>query len=136
VTVERLRDQLASERPPFECVLAERDGVPVGFALFFPTYSTWEGRPGIYLEDLYVVEEERGRGTGQALIRRVAEHAVERECGRLELAVLDWNAPAIGFYERHGGIPMSDWIVYRFAGEALRELGGDGADAEGELRAS
>jgi GNAT superfamily N-acetyltransferase len=124
VTPEILREQLAAERPPFECVLAVRDGEALGFALFFESYSTWTGRPGIYLEDLYVVESERGNGTGRALLRRLAEIAVERGCGRLELAALDWNEPAIGFYRRHGAEPMDEWTVYRFAGEALRRLRG------------
>jgi GNAT superfamily N-acetyltransferase len=123
-TPSTLREQLAAERPPFECLLAERDGEALGFALFFQSYSTWTGRPGIYLEDLYVVEAERGNGTGRALLQRLAEIAVERGCGRLELAALDWNEPAIGFYRRHGAQPMSEWTVFRFAGDALRRLGG------------
>jgi GNAT superfamily N-acetyltransferase len=119
-----LRDQLAAERPPFECLLAEEEGRAVGFALFFPTFSTWEGRPGLYLEDLFVREEARGSGVGRALLARLAQIAVGRGYGRLELAALDWNTPAIGFYERLGGTAMDDWTVFRFTGEALERLAG------------
>jgi GNAT superfamily N-acetyltransferase len=121
-TPESLRAQLAAERPPFECLLAEEDGRPVGFALFFPTFSTWEGRPGLYLEDLFVREEARGSGVGRALLAALARLAVERGYGRLELAALDWNTPAVGFYERLGGKAMDDWTVFRFAGESLERL--------------
>jgi GNAT superfamily N-acetyltransferase len=121
-TPESLRAQLAAERPPFECLLAEEDGRAVGFALFFPTFSTWEGRPGLYLEDLFVREEARGSGVGRALLVALARLAVERGYGRLELAALDWNTPALGFYERLGGRAMDDWTVFRFAGESLERL--------------
>jgi GNAT superfamily N-acetyltransferase len=121
-TPDSLRAQLESERPPFECLLAEEDGRAVGFALFFPTFSTWEGRPGLYLEDLFVLEEARGSGIGRALLAALARIAVERGYGRLELAALDWNAPAIGFYERLGGKAMDEWTVFRFAGDALQRL--------------
>jgi GNAT superfamily N-acetyltransferase len=124
-TPESLRAQLGAERPPFECLLAEEGGRAVGFALFFPTFSTWEGRPGLYLEDLFVLEEARGSGVGRALLGALARIAVERGYGRLELAALDWNAPAIGFYERLGGRAMDDWRVFRFAGEALERLGAE-----------
>jgi GNAT superfamily N-acetyltransferase len=122
-TPASLRAQLAAERPPFECLLAEEDGRAVGFALFFPTYSTWEGRPGLYLEDLFVREEARGVGVGKALLAACARLAVERGYGRLELAALDWNTPAIGFYASLGGRAMDDWTVFRFDGEALARLG-------------
>ena len=127
-TPASLRAQLAAERPPFECLLAEDgDGRAVGFALFFPTFSTWEGRPGLYLEDLFVLEEARGEGVGRALLAALAGIAVEREYGRLELAALDWNAPAIGFYELLGGKAMDEWTVFRFTGEALERLAADAA---------
>ena len=123
-TPESLRAQLAADAPPFECLLAEENGRAVGFALFFPTFSTWEGRPGLYLEDLFVREEARGSGTGRALLTELARIAVERGYGRLELAALDWNEPAIAFYERLGGKAMDEWTVFRFSGDALARLGG------------
>jgi GNAT superfamily N-acetyltransferase len=118
-TLERF---LFGDRPYAETLIAERDGRPAGFALFFHNFSTFLGRPGIYLEDLFVRPEERGRGIGKALLRRLAQVALDRDCGRLEWAVLDWNRPAIGFYERLGARPNSDWTTYRLAGEALSEL--------------
>jgi GNAT superfamily N-acetyltransferase len=121
-TEESLAAQLASGRPPFEALVAERDGRAVGFALFFQSYSTWEGRPGLYLEDLFVEEEHRGDGIGRSLLAAVARVAVERGYGRLELAALDWNTPATGFYRAHGGEAMDEWTVYRFSGDALVEL--------------
>jgi GNAT superfamily N-acetyltransferase len=125
VTPAVLRAQLASPRPPFECLIAERDGVAVGFALFFPTYSTWRGTPGIHLEDLFVVEAHRRRGVGRALVRRLAALARERGCARLELAVLDWNAPAIAFYRALGAEPLAEWTLFRVDGPALEALGRD-----------
>jgi len=123
VTVEALRDQLAAARPPFECLLAEDDdGVAVGFALYFHNYSTWRGRPGLYLEDLFVEPRCRGRGIGKQLLARLAQIAVERGCARMEWAVLDWNTPAIEFYERLGARPMSEWTIFRLADAALRGL--------------
>jgi GNAT superfamily N-acetyltransferase len=113
-TPDSLRIQLAAPNPPFECLLAEEDGRAVGFALFFPTYSTWEGRPGLYLEDLFVREEARGSGIGKALLAACAQIAVERDYGRFELAVLDWNTPSIGFYESLGGRIHEGWHVVRF----------------------
>lgn len=120
VTLDTLREQLASARPPFECVIAELAGEPVGFALFFANYSTWRGRAGLYLEDLYVTPEARGSGVGKALLRHLAALAVARGCVRMEWSVLDWNAPAIGFYDSIGASPMSQWTVYRLADGALR----------------
>lgn len=102
--------------------MAERDGETIGFALVFQTYSTWEGRPGLYLEDLFVEERERGAGTGRALLAAVARLAVERGCGRLELAALDWNTPATGFYRSLGAEAMDEWTVYRFSGDTLADL--------------
>jgi len=120
---EVLRAQLASAKPPFECLLAELEGEPCGFALFFQSYSTWRGRPGIYLEDLFVSDARRGRGVGKALFSEVARIAVARGCARLEWAVLDWNQPAIDFYRALGATPMREWTVFRLTGEALEGLG-------------
>jgi GNAT superfamily N-acetyltransferase len=109
--------------PAAEVLLAEEDGRTVGFALFFRSYSTFLARPGLYLEDLFVEPAWRGRGIGKALLQAVARLAVARGCGRLEWSVLDWNAPAIGFYASLGARPMDDWTVFRLTGEALRRLG-------------
>lgn len=123
-TPERLRAQLSEARPPFECLIAELAGEPCGFALFFHSYSTWRGRPGIYLEDLFVPPEQRGRGVGFALLQRLAQLTIERGCARLEWAVLDWNQPAIDFYERLDAFPMDGWTVYRLTREPLEQLAG------------
>jgi GNAT superfamily N-acetyltransferase len=106
-----------------ETLIAEEAGKPIGFALFFHNFSTFLALPGIYVEDLFVVPERRGNGIGRALLKELARIAVERGCGRLEWSVLDWNRDAIGFYERLGAKPNSEWTVYRLAGEALAELG-------------
>jgi GNAT superfamily N-acetyltransferase len=108
-------------RPVFEVLLAELAGEAVGYALFFPTWSTWEGRAGLYVEDLYVKEGARRLGCGRQLLAAVAALAVERGCARLELSVLDWN-PARGFYERMGMTPLGDWLRCRASGEALASL--------------
>ena len=115
---------LFGERPYAETLIAEEDGEPVGFALFFHTFSTFLGQPGLYLEDLFVVPERRGGGTGRALLQRLAKVAVDRGCGRLEWAVLNWNQDAIRFYERLGAKPNSEWTVYRLTGEPLHALAG------------
>ena len=125
MTEERLSHTLFGERPYAETLIAEDGGEPVGFALFFHNYSTFLAQPGIYLEDLFVVPEKRGRGVGRALLERLAQIAVERKCGRLEWAVLDWNQDAIGFYERLGAKANADWTVYRLTGEPLRALAGE-----------
>ncbi len=122
-TEAALAQTLFGDRPAAEVLLAEEDGRAVGFALFFQNYSTFLARPGLYLEDLFVEPEVRGRGIGKALLQAVARLAVERGCGRFEWAVLDWNAPAIGFYESLGARPMNDWTVMRVTGEALKRLG-------------
>ncbi len=124
MTEELLAASLFGKRPYAEVLLAEDDGRAVGFALFFHNFSTFLGRPGIYLEDLFVLPEQRGLGVGRMLLVRLARLAVERGCGRLEWAVLDWNRDAIGFYERLGARPNSDWTVYRLTGEALTGLAG------------
>lgn len=107
-----------------EVIFAVEDGIKVGFALFFHNFSTFLGRAGIYLEDLYVKPEYRGKGYGKALLTQLGRIAVERGCGRLEWWCLDWNKPSIDFYRSMGAEPMSDWTVYRIAGETLRKLGG------------
>lgn len=109
-------------RAAADVVIGELDGRPEGFALFFPTFSTFLARPGLYLEDLYVRPGARGRGLGAALLAHLAALAVERGCGRLEWAVLDWNEPAIGFYRRLGAEAMNEWTVYRVSGGALGAL--------------
>ena len=119
-TDDLLRDGFGAQ-PKFEVLIAERVGKPVGLALFFPTYSTWEGRAGIHLEDIFVVEEERGSGVGQQLLTRLAALAVERGCARLELSVLHWN-PAREFYHRLGLHHIEEWLPYRISGEALKRL--------------
>jgi GNAT superfamily N-acetyltransferase len=123
MTEERLAESLFGQHRYAETLLAEDDGTPVGFALFFHNFSTFLGLPGVYLEDLFVIPEHRGRGVGRALLRDLARLAVERGCGRLEWSVLDWNRDAIGFYERLGARPNSEWTVYRLTGEALTSLG-------------
>jgi GNAT superfamily N-acetyltransferase len=117
-----LAETLFGEVPRAEVLIAEQDGVPAGFALFFHNYSTFLGKPGIYLEDLFVRPEARHHGIGRALLARLAEIAVRRGCSRLEWAVLDWNGDAIGFYRKLGATPMDDWTTYRLAGEALAAL--------------
>jgi GNAT superfamily N-acetyltransferase len=119
-----LRESLFGGRRYAEVLISEHDGAPAGFALFFHNFSTFLGKPGIYLEDLYVRPEFRGAGLGCALLSRLARLAVERGCGRLEWWVLDWNEPSIGFYKKIGAVPMDDWTVYRLTGEALEELAG------------
>jgi GNAT superfamily N-acetyltransferase len=123
MTEERLAANLFGQHRYAETLLAEDDGEPVGFALFFHNFSTFLGLPGVYLEDLFVIPEQRGRGIGRALLKELARLAVERGCGRLEWSVLDWNSDAIGFYERLGARPNSEWTVYRLMGEALTSLG-------------
>ena len=118
-----LAKNLFGPRRYAETLIAEEGGSPVGFALFFHNFSTFLAKPGIYLEDLFVVPEQRGHGIGRALLQRLAQIALERDCGRLEWAVLDWNRDAIGFYERLGAKPNSEWTVYRLTGEALTSLG-------------
>jgi GNAT superfamily N-acetyltransferase len=125
-TPDDLRRQLASERPPFECLLAEVDGEACGFALFFSSYSTWRGRAGIYLEDLYVPPALRGRGVGKRLLAELAALAVARGCARLEWAVLDWNEPAIGLYRQLGATPQNEWTTYRLTDGPLERLAAQG----------
>ncbi len=123
-TEEILRETLFGKRQYVEVLIARYDDVPSGFALFFHNYSTFLARPGIYLEDLFVLPEMRGKGIGKALLARLAKLSLERNCRRLEWSVLDWNEPAIGFYKKLGAEPMSDWTVFRLMGEALERLAG------------
>jgi GNAT superfamily N-acetyltransferase len=119
-----LAHQLAEERPPFECLLAYIDGEPAGFALFFHNYSTWRGKRGIWLEDLFVLPAARRHGVGKALLRRVAGLAVSRGCGRLEWSVLDWNEPAIDFYRTIGAAILPEWKLCRMSGAPIETLAG------------
>ena len=118
-----LGEKLFGSHPYAEVVIGELDGAAQGFALFFHNFSTFEGRPGIYLEDLFVREAARGSGLGQALLAHLAALAVARDCARLEWSVLDWNAPAIGFYQKLGAQAMDDWTIMRLDGAALTGLG-------------
>ncbi len=122
-TEELLRESLFGERAKAEVIIAyDRDERAVGLALFFHNFSTFLGRPGIYLEDLYVQPHARGKGIGRALLVHLARLAQERRCGRLEWAVLDWNEPAIRFYKKLGAVPMNEWTVFRATGESLDKL--------------
>ena len=123
-TPETLRETLFGAAPQAEVVLAELDGTVAGFALFFHNYSTWRARRGLYLEDLFVRPEHRGRGVGAALLCYLARVAVERDCARMEWSVLDWNEPALGFYRALGAKPMDEWTVQRLDGEALAAVAG------------
>ena len=120
VATEALLREWIFEKKKAEVLLAAVDGEDVGFALFFHNFSTFLGRAGIYLEDLFVKPEQRGKGYGGALLRRLAQIAVERGCGRLEWSCLDWNAPSIAFYKSMGAAPMDEWTVYRLTGETLQ----------------
>ncbi len=124
-TEDRLRQSLFGEHPAAEVLIAESEGAPAGFALFCHTYSTFLSRRGVWLEDLFVRPEQRGRGIGRALLARLAAVAVERDCGRLEWAVLDWNESAIGFYRGLGAEPLDDWTTFRVTGAALERLAAD-----------
>ena len=123
-TEDGLRATLFGPRPYAECVIARWNGEPAGFALFFHNYSTFLARPGVYLEDLFVKPELRGKGVGRALLQYLAKVAVDRGCGRLEWSVLDWNEPAIGFYKSLGAEPLEEWTIFRLKGEALARLSG------------
>jgi GNAT superfamily N-acetyltransferase len=123
-TEAMLTDALFGARPAAEAVIAEAENRPAGFALFFHNFSTWTGRRGVYLEDLYVTPEARGRGAGKALLRHLAGIAIDRGCARFEWAVLDWNVDAIAFYRSIGAVGMEEWTGQRVTGEALRRLAG------------
>jgi GNAT superfamily N-acetyltransferase len=120
VTEAVLHSQLSAANPPFQCLIAELESTPAGFALFFSSYSTWLGKPGLWLEDLFVLPEVRRRGVGGALLRRLGELAAERGCGRLEWSVLDWNQPALDFYASLGARLLGEWRICRVEGAALQ----------------
>jgi len=118
-SVADIEQSLFGEGSTVHSLICERDGRAIGFAVYFYSYSTWLGRNGIYLEDLYITPEQRGGGAGRDLLRHIAREAVEHRCGRLEWSVLDWNAPAIGFYESLGAQAQDEWVRYRLDGEKL-----------------
>ena len=124
-TEEQLRKNLFGPQPTAEVLLGEEAGVPVCFALFFHNFSTWMGRRGLYLEDLFVKPTVRGRGYGRALLVRLARIARERECGRMEWVVLDWNEPAIQFYRKLGAQPNDDWTTFRLTMDGISQLAGE-----------
>jgi GNAT superfamily N-acetyltransferase len=118
-SVADIERSLFDEGSTVHSLICERDGQAIGFAVYFYSYSTWLGRNGIYLEDLYVTPEQRGDGAGRTLLRHIAREAVENGCGRLEWSVLDWNEPAIGFYQSLGAEALDEWVKYRLDGEKL-----------------
>ena len=122
VATEARLEEWRFDKEKAEVLIAREGETPVGFALYFHNFSTFLGRAGIYLEDLFVLEEYRGRGYGKALLRRLAQIALERGCGRLEWCCLDWNQPSIDFYRSLGAVPMSDWTIYRLTGETLNNM--------------
>jgi GNAT superfamily N-acetyltransferase len=121
-TPDRFRTHLFGSRPVAEAILAEVAGDAIGFAVFFPTFSTFRGQPGLYLEDLFVRPDHRGKGIGRSLLATVARRAVECGCGQVNWIVLEWNKPAIGFYRAAGAEPIEEWLGYRIAGEPLVSL--------------
>lgn len=123
-TEAMLETALFGATPAAEALIAERDGNGIGFALFFHTFSTWTGRRGVWLEDLYVTPDARGSGAGAALLKTLAQIAIDRDCPRLEWTVLDWNTPAIEFYRAKGAKPQDEWTTQRVTGDALRVLAG------------
>lgn len=123
VATEELMEEWIFDKQKAEVIIGEEDGKPVGMALFFHNFSTFLGRAGIYLEDLFVRPEYRGRGYGKALLQKLAQIAVERGCGRLEWWCLDWNEPSIKFYKSLGAEPMEEWTTYRITGKTLQEFG-------------
>jgi GNAT superfamily N-acetyltransferase len=121
-TVETIESSIFDETSVTRALVCEQDGVPVGMAIWFFSYSTWQARNGLYLEDLYVTPAARGLGAGKALLKRLAQIAIDNDCGRFEWSVLDWNEPAIRVYEAIGAEPMNEWIRYRLSGETLKSF--------------
>ena len=126
-TPEEIRETLFASGSKTEALICEVAGKAVGYAVFFTSYSTWLGRNGIYMEDLYVTPDYRGIGAGKALLKTIAQYAVQRQCGRLEWSVLDWNQPAIDFYLSIGAQPQDEWVRYRLTGDARRRPAGRGS---------
>lgn len=114
-----IESSIFSAESPAKALICESNGVPIGFAVYFYNYSTWQGKKGLYLEDLYISPKHRGLGAGKLLLRHLAQLAVEEGCGRFEWSVLDWNQPAIDFYQSVGAKPQSEWVKYRLAGDDL-----------------
>lgn len=123
-TEQDIEHSLFGEEATAHCVICEQNGHAVGFAVYFYNYSTWQGKNGLYLEDLYVSPEYRGQGAGKQLLQYLAKHAVSHHCGRFEWSVLDWNTPAIEFYESLGAKPKTEWVGYRLDGDALHRFAG------------
>jgi GNAT superfamily N-acetyltransferase len=121
-TPEHVRRTLFCANPSVFGLICEVDDQPIGFAIYFFNYSTWQGQHGLYLEDLYVTPDARGHGAGKALLQHLAQIAVDRNCGRFEWSVLDWNTPSIAFYDGLGALPQNEWIRYRMTGQALQAL--------------
>jgi GNAT superfamily N-acetyltransferase len=126
-SVEDIRRTLFAENAPSRALICLKDDRPIGYAVYFYSYSTWLGRNGIYLEDLYITPDQRGSGAGRRLLREIAREARANDCGRLEWSVLDWNQPAIDFYRSIGALPQDEWVRYRLDGEALQRFA-EGAD--------
>jgi len=127
----QIRRSLLEAGAKASALIAEHDGEAIGYAVYFYNYSTWLGKPGLYLEDLYISKSHRGIGAGKALLQRLAQQAVAEGCGRMEWSVLDWNTPAIEFYEAMGARPQSEWTVYRLTGDALKDFGAPQSLGEG-----
>ncbi|MDR0213522.1 MAG: GNAT family N-acetyltransferase [Comamonas sp.] len=121
-TPEHVRRTLFCEHPAVFGLICEVEGKPIGFAVYFFNYSTWQGQHGLYLEDLYITPDARGHGAGKALLQRLAQIALEKDCGRFEWSCLDWNTPSIQFYDSLGALPQTEWIRYRMTGTALQSL--------------
>jgi len=132
MTEEMLRESLFGSRSSAEVLLGYHEDKPVAFAVFFHNFSTFLGRRGLYLEDLFVIPEMRGKGFGRALLVHLARIARERNCGRFEWAVLDWNRPAIDFYKNLGAVPMNEWTIFRVTGAALNRLADEGTERKKE----
>jgi GNAT superfamily N-acetyltransferase len=122
VTEAMLRENLFGRRPYAEVLIGDANGEPVAFAVFFHNFSTFRGRPGLYLEDLFVVPQMRGKGFGRAMLVELGRIATKRKCARIEWAVLDWNQPAIEFYKTLGAMPMDEWTIFRITDQALERL--------------
>lgn len=121
-TPAHLQRTLFAPQPAVFGLVCELDGAPIGFAVYFFNYSTWQGQHGLYLEDLYITPQARGVGAGKAMLQHLAKIAVDKDCGRFEWSVLDWNTPAIDFYDTLGALPQSEWIRYRMTGNALQDM--------------